>query len=749
MGVVSAVQVVVPGAPVTLSAASSAGEGPLSFAWTQTRGASVSLSDNHSPSAFQTSFTAPASPQVLDFTLVVTDAQNRVSAPAFTSVIVGGPPTARFVPDAGVFAGGSLVNLTSTSFDDAGLRLTLHQWQLLSGSQGSLLSDGGATAVLSLPNPAVNEGDVLVSVQLQVTNENGVTSAPTQRSYVAQHASGENWFLSASAPSQLTFTGAGGFVNLTADGGAGVALSYGWTCNGGVAVVGADTQSASYAIPVVQGAPRLITCTVTASGQPPLFPLTRTATVGTVIRDGKAPSIVDEGVAGGREGIFGHVVVFDEPIAEPPLTPEPSYAYCTSASSTYNRSDWVNDSAIITFNADTLGRTCNLRGWTATDPAGNSVAVPANPALVTALWEGPWSSTTTFSDPRPVLAALSQLPRAQYRALGPDPAPVPPWALVATEGSTLLEFAFDPLSADAGCGAACVMASTGHAVPELAGSVAPLGRQRAFFDGRSLFVAFEYADGGTLTVERDSSGAWASNPAFTGTPAIVQHGLGQARVVGGNQLVIERYDRQSRSMVGLENIGAASAPITRFDVLDWLNLNHDVGGHALIQRSTGTEHLSRSGTSAWSLAAINSFPPDLSRFRLALTENAWVGERPSTSGQYLGAFGYGSSTANFRPAPAASPMGWDLAVRGVFVWIVWSELGDVKLGRFLSSGLSGAIIPGPPRGALSPPPDALDVDPACEAAYPTLSFIESALVVTWQERCSSGGPWTVNARILR
>lgn len=80
--------------------------------------------------------------------------------------------------------------------------------------------------------------------------------------------------------------------------------------------------------------------------------------------------------------------------------------------------------------------------------------------------------------------------------------------------------------------------------------------------------------------------------------------------------------------------------------------------------------------------------------------------------------------------------------------IAVSQNGDLRLYRGRITNL--VAMAGPPRAVpLAPGDNRIDLDPSCEAAWPRLSFIEDALVVTWQERCAPAARWKVVARVIR
>jgi len=101
--------------------------------------------------------------------------------------------------------------------------------------------------------------------------------------------------------------------------------------------------------------------------------------------------------------------------------------------------------------------------------------------------------------------------------------------------------------------------------------------------------------------------------------------------------------------------------------------------------------------------------------------------------------------------------GYDLVSCGGNSYIAYSLNGDIRLrtisGSVWSGAGGGAIdFGGPPRtGYTEPYPVLLDNNPLCEAVYPSMAFVEDALVITgksaaaprrsgasWRARCADG-----------
>jgi len=173
-------QVVPGGSEVTLLGSGTDPEGqPLGYAWTQTGGPTVSLSQPGSPRPV---FTAPAEEneaQTLTFRLVVSDGQLE-SEPSTTTVTVQAAAPANLPPssDAGApqtVAGGSTVTLAGTGSDPEDQPLSF-SWAQISGPQ-VLLSDPASSSPTFTAPAAASDAQVL-EFQL-VVNDGVQDSAPS------------------------------------------------------------------------------------------------------------------------------------------------------------------------------------------------------------------------------------------------------------------------------------------------------------------------------------------------------------------------------------------------------------------------------------------------------------------------------------------------------------------------------------------------------------------------------------------
>ena len=252
--------------------ASSDGDGDtLTYAWTQTSGPSVTLSD---ATAVSPTFTAPAktaSDQTLTFELVISDGVSSSPAAAVTITIpanVG--PTADAGSDATVAAGDTVSLDGSASSDGDGDTLT-YAWTQ-TGGPSVTLSDAGAVAP-TFTAPAKAATDQTLTFELVVGD--GVTSSAADAVTITIPA---NIAPTADAGTDATVA-EGDTVTLDGSGstdGDGDTLTYAWTQTGGPSVTLSD---ATAAVPSFTAPPK------TASDQTLTFEL--------VVSDGVTSSAAD------------------------------------------------------------------------------------------------------------------------------------------------------------------------------------------------------------------------------------------------------------------------------------------------------------------------------------------------------------------------------------------------------------------------------------------------------------------------
>jgi subtilisin-like proprotein convertase family protein len=138
----------------------------LTYSWEQTGGGTVvTLSD---PSAAQPTFTAPEGPDVLVFTLTVTDPGGETSTDSVT-ITVNGPPTANAGPDQDAELGDT-VTLDGTGSTDPDGDTLLYSWVQTAGPAVTLV--GANTANPTFTAPA---GPGVLTFQLTVDDQSGRT----------------------------------------------------------------------------------------------------------------------------------------------------------------------------------------------------------------------------------------------------------------------------------------------------------------------------------------------------------------------------------------------------------------------------------------------------------------------------------------------------------------------------------------------------------------------------------------------
>lgn len=743
-------QLIIPGRPVTLDGMASTGEHPLTYGWNQLTGPQVTLSSNGTAMSHSPSFTAPSpAGQVLEFSLIVKDRFGRSSAPAFTRVAIGRPPVAAFVPDAGLFYGGQQLVLTSTSTDIDMLALVQHEWTLLAGSGGTLVADGGPQALFTLPSVAYLAPDVLAGVQLRVTNSVGGTSAPAQRVYTVRGASPDNWTIDA-GPTLTVDVGATPVAQSLGVGFSSVIPSpptptFSWTCDGGLALVGATTANPSFLPTEVQGAPRAVTCQVQATGPAPLQPMVVSTSKQVILRDVRPPAVTFS-QSDSRLSPFGFLTQFSEPIN---ASASGFSGTCTPGASfdRHTIGRWLIAEPLTEL---TDGTSCTALTLTVAD-----LATPQNQAFLSALpgttavqrlWEGPFVSTQDFTDPRPVVATLGPLPRYQQERFQAPMPFAPAFEILSTEGADLHRITginpFGPSS----CSPTCPVMSTPVTFPGLATNVSPVGH-RANYSGAELFVGVqESTDGGVAPTlaRRSAGGGWTRFDGATGAPYMRgTDGLRTVRVDSG-QVLVDTHDPALDQFTTTDLVATG--------VTDAVLLTGVDDYVAAVRGPTRQLAAWSKGTLAWS-PKTHTMPANVQALK-AVTFGSVTGavyQRSTTSQLWLARLDTGTSE---RQISTTTVKGFDAAGWGGVLYVVYSENGDVLLESLSTSAYAGGWAPvavdGPPRSGFMPPyPLALDANPLCEAAWPRLAFIETALVITWQERCSPATQWKVMTRVIR
>jgi hypothetical protein len=370
-----------------------------------------------------------------------------------------------------------------------------------------------------------------------------------------------------------------------------------------------------------------------------------------------------------------------------------------------------------------------------------STSLPAGPPVsivVASSWAGPWQSTATFDDPRPIVAALGPLPRGQQEVFGVTPGSVAPWEVLATENGQLVRFSgIDPSST-----AACVPSCPSTSVASLSG----LGRiEAAGWGGAELFVSTVVDGGARTTARRTPAGMWSASAALTGLPANWDDGMRTVWTDGGATW-LDTYDPVSGSFITTDQVAQLPDVADVSSCLDHVAFITGPTRAVQIRRRNAAAQWATLSfgiplTGALSLkSAHGDFP-----FTLTLVE--------TTSG--LSAFRHDTSIGGASSIIGGGPMqGFDVAFFGGSAYVVYSQAGDIRLRVASGTALGGnggyIDFGGPPRFGTSPPyPVVLDVTTFCEAVYPRFAFVEDALIVTWQERCAPETRWRVMARTIR
>lgn len=753
MAVVGPSQVASPGSQVTLSGGGSTGDQPLRYRWTQLPGSPpVTLSVNDSVTAHSPTFTAPAAGSIVEFSLVVTDRFNVSSTnTAIARVACGAPPNARFTPDGGLVSGGQTVFFQSTSTDPGGLVLTRHDWSV-TGSVASLVTDGGPTAAVTFSNVAFMAPDELASVELRVTNAIGAVSPFFSRTFQVRGANPNNWSIDAGIAMSVvvpqmppTVTLIGSVAPLSA------MPMLSWSCTPSLPLVGTFGLNPQFIAPVIAGPAQTFSCTMTAAAMPPFNPSMLSTTVSVTLRDGALPQVLGTSLRNGRMSPFGYVVRLSEPVQDTNTN-----GSCSPAINNGPVLRAYGDAALaLPRNRPAVGMNCGPFTATLSDLASPSNqafgAVVSDPAAATVApeWVGPWVSSIDFEDPRPVIATMGPMPKEEFQRWSPPMPTAPAFELVAREGASLVtSTAIEPFVADAGCAPTCALQVSFNSLAGLApGGVAPTGH-RAFFSGGSLFVAVDTGDGGIegdLVTRRLPSGIWQSPTVSTGTAFQFDDTWRQVRVNGGS-VVVDAWDGPSGTLVGAETVATGQSQVVGASATR--NVVALVTGPARalarFRRVSGVTWMAETPPSITDIvrvAAVSSIGP-------FFETSFGVFERSSSPQLQIGSL----DTSNGPLTVATSGVkGWSLASRGSLLVLAVSIAGDVRLLTYdaFVNLTSVADFNGPPRPGFMTPPPPLDLDILCEAAWPQLAFVEDALLVTWQERCSPETRWRIVARAIR
>ncbi len=284
-------------APVTVTLDASASADPegsaLTYAWTQTAGPAVTLSD---AAAAQPTFTAPLVPRagttVLTFQVVVSDPSPAASAPATTSVTVTNvnrPPVAS-AGAAAVADERTVVTLDGRASSDPDADDTLsYAWTQTAGPTVTLASATGPQPSFTAPEVTgdtdltfsliVSDGLASSSASTVTITLNDVNLAPTAIAGPAQ-----------TVPERSTVTLAGSATDPESD----TPITYAWTAPAGITLSDAAIANPTFTAPdVTVATPYTFTLVVTDPSSAASAPAQVTITVTNVNR----PPIADAGQA--------------------------------------------------------------------------------------------------------------------------------------------------------------------------------------------------------------------------------------------------------------------------------------------------------------------------------------------------------------------------------------------------------------------------------------------------------------------
>jgi hypothetical protein len=769
----------------------SSGVQPLSYSWRQLQpdggevdgGLFAFASDNDSQTAFQVVLPVPPIAARSVIQLRVTDALGRTSPPTSGLLVASERPAVTLPNVPAEVLGGTTFQLTAAAGDGNTPQLPIitYEWTVESGVATLEPLGNGQTVRVTTNNLGA---PTTLKLGVRVFNSYGASSLKAVTADIAvlpSSSMGQNWIVSATAaaqdagPAVEITVGSGDVVTLRADAGSlplVLGLTYGWSPTGqstplpdggslfSYQVAGANSSTASFTAPVVVGATRPMLFSVTVSADAGLTPLQRQAQVTVNVEDRQPPVVINDTATG--RGLLGVSVNFDEDVLLSSRTAVTIMSGVSGGVQVGNATQ--TGSRQITLVPHTplvAGLTYRIEftGTGLTDVSPNANVVPAQ---VSRIWVAGVSSSMPFVTVGEQ-SASPPYPGFLIKRAGPGTIQVfgrkkgsindEPWFL---KPQPLFSF-----NCTSPMGMACSVASVAPgALPMLTpGGSPPLKRGHvwgttplAMLQAKGISNA-----GSTVVLTSDSNGVpqlplgidaglpgpistdgtklyslGANGPgavdlriydAVTNTSSLETVSLGGSLPTGGHLAV---------AAIGPHVFFAASTGITtefvrNAPMMNWLTLTSTIGKTTQPRLLPASDMLPTPGFMVLNLVDVT--PATLVEQRLS----AGPADLPSLPNFNL-----------FGLEPSTWITSFDASTRNGLTWVAWVSGGILRVSAYSSFQVAGVRLP----GAHPSPAGALNVDPACEAAYPEIVWIEDYLWVTWQEKCL-GQQWKIAYRAFQ